>query len=194
MSPATILSIMYGPYGYAHPDHRKVADVDLMQLPVNMANQLLIDHHGLTTGIDFDVNVDLATQQCLHHWARLPRICYLMGVQSMRTALVECSRYLHLDQVSQQFLCLPLRPTPSRVHADEPDDMAILAAGVSSIAAVLRCLPQPLQQRLPLLFPRDFATRLSGQLQGKRNSRAEWYPSLFSFAVNYALLDPATAA
>lgn len=194
MSPAMILSIMYGPYGYAHPDHRMVADVDLVQLPVNMANQLLIDHHGLATGIDFNVNVDLTTQQCLHHWTRLPRICYLMGVQIMRTALVECSRYLHLDQVSQQFLCLPLRPTSSRAHADEPDDMAILAAGVSSIAAVLRRLPQPLQQRLPLLFPRDFATRLSGQLQGKRNSCTEWYPSLFSFAVNYALLDPATAA
>src|SRR5690348_16335275 len=85
MSPVALLRIMYAPLDYAHPDYRTIADIDLLRLPPRLANQLLLDHYGFANKIDFDLDTNADARQCLNHWARLPRICHLMGVQCLRT-------------------------------------------------------------------------------------------------------------
>jgi type III secretion system OrgA/MxiK family protein len=194
MNPAALLKIMYAPCAYAHPEHRTIAGVDLDRVPASAANQLLIDHYALDTRIDFDLRADPEAARCLDSWIHLRRICFLMGVQCLRTALVERARYLRLDPLAQRFLCLPLRPVQAAPCVAEPDGTQILAAGSACVAAVFRRFPEPLRQRLPLLFPKAFEPHLRDQLHGGPSHRVGWHPSLFSFAVNYALLDYPSAA
>jgi type III secretion system OrgA/MxiK family protein len=194
MNPAAVLTIMYAPCAYAHPEHRSIAGVDLGRLPGAVANQLLIDHHGFDTRIDFDFSLDHEAKRYIDYWIHLPRICFLMGIQCLRTALVEQARYLRLDPLAQRFLCLPLRPVQAGTRMQEPNDTNVLAAGSACVAAVFRRFPEPLRQRLPLLFPKAFEPHLHDQLNGDPSDCIGWHPSLFSFAVNYALLDYPTAA
>ena len=192
MSPATLLSVMYAPLTYVHQDHRMIADIDLLRLPPEMANQLLLHHHGLANEIDFDLRSDAEAKQCLDHWTYLPRVCYLMGVHCLRAALLERACYLSLDPISKRFLCLPLRAVPRVRPTDKLDDLTIVATGVGVIAQVLQRLSLPLRQRLPLLFPRAVCAHLDTLLGEARSPQGSEYPSLFSFAMNYALLDTPT--
>ena len=194
MNPAALLKIMYAPCAYAHPEHRSIDGVGLEHVPDSVANQLLIDHYGLDTRIDFDLRSDSEAKQCLDYWVHLPRICFLMGIQCLRSVLVAQARYLRLDPLAQRFLCLPLRPVQAAPRVAEPDGTHILAAGSACVAAVLRRFPEPLRQRLPLLFPKAFEPHLRDQLSRDPSHRIGWHPSLFSFAVNYALLDYPSAA
>ncbi|AOJ10149.1 type III secretion apparatus protein OrgA/MxiK [Burkholderia mayonis] len=192
MNPHALMQVMYGPLGYAHPDHRTIAGVALARVPADVANQWLIDHHRLDTAIDADWHSAPLARSCVDHWARLRRIAFLIGVQRLRAALVEHGRYVRLDPSSQRFLCMPLAAVPKAACASAPDDDAIVAAGAACIAAALRDAPRALHQRLPLLFPRAHAARLASELGGARDdARAAWSPTLFSFAMNHALLDPA---
>ncbi|WP_175919820.1 type III secretion apparatus protein OrgA/MxiK [Burkholderia pyrrocinia] len=195
MNPHALIQVIYGPLGYAHPDHRTIDGVDLARMPADIANQWLIDHHRLDTAIDFDWRAAPLATPCVDHWARLPRIAFLIGVQRLRVALVEHGRYVRLDASSQRFLCVPLAAVPKAACAGAPDDDAIAAAGAACVAAALRAAPRALRQRLPLLFPRAHATRLASELDDTRgDARVACSPTLFSFAVNYALLDPAPAS
>ncbi|MDN7674936.1 type III secretion apparatus protein OrgA/MxiK [Burkholderia oklahomensis] len=191
MNQHALMQVMYGPLGYAHPDHRTVAGIELARMPSDTANQWLIDHHRLDTAIDFDWRDAPFARRCIDHWARLPRIAFLIGVQRLRVPLVEHGRYVRLDPSSQRFLCVPLAAVPKAACAGAPDDDAVVAAGSACIAAALRDAPRALRQRLPLLFPRAHATRLDSELGHARDdARVVWSPTLFSFAVNHALLDP----
>lgn len=192
MNPLALMRVMYGPLGYAHPDHRTITGVDLARMPADVANQWLIDHHRLDTAIDFDWRGAPRAAPCVDHWARLPRIAYLIGVQRLRAALVERGRYVRLDASSQRFLCMPLAAVPKAACAGMPDEDAIVAAGAACLTAALHDAPRALRQRLPLLFPRAHAARLASGLDGAHDdARAAWSSSLFSFAVNHALLEPA---
>ncbi|AOJ73549.1 MULTISPECIES: type III secretion apparatus protein OrgA/MxiK [Burkholderia] len=194
MNPHALVNVMYGPFGYAHPEYRTIAGVDLTNLPADIANQLMIDRLRLDTKIDFDLGEAPVARQCVNHWTHLPRVCFLIGVQRLRTALVEHCRYMHLDPTSQRFLCLPLHAVPKVECADSPDDDTIVAAGSACLAGELQHAPRALRQRLPLLFPRAYAKRLEIHLDGAHDVRAAWHATLFSFALNYALLDTATAS
>ncbi|RWA54570.1 hypothetical protein AU476_09600 [Cupriavidus sp. UYMSc13B] len=102
------MKIMYAPYEYAHPDHRNLCGVALDQLPLGIANQLMIEAHALETRINFMIVDNPQLQQCIAHWCHLPRICFLMGARRLRAVLVEQGRYLHLDPLAQRFACLPV--------------------------------------------------------------------------------------
>ncbi|KWK77697.1 type III secretion apparatus protein OrgA/MxiK [Burkholderia ubonensis] len=195
MSPEIVLNVMYAPYGYAHADHRSIDGVELAPMPRQIANQMMIEFYGLATAIDFDMNVDPITALCIDHWTRLPRICFLLGVHRQRSTIVESGGYLRLDPLSRAFLCLPsaFPQTPSKT--DGIDEKAITAAGISYISGVLHTLPRSLKQRLPLLFSKQCDTVLFDSLsEDPVKSTDSWNPTLFTFAANYALLDPATAS
>jgi len=198
MSPAALLRIMYSPLDYAHADYRTIADIDLRGLPPSVANQLLLDHYGFSNKIDFglDLDRDAQVRECLNHWARLPRIGYLMGVQLLRTALLECGAYPRLDAVSKRFLCLPLSGLPHASLVEKLDDPTIAITGVDAISSVLRRFAPALRERLPLLFPQALRGRFDKLLTEAHcpPGRDSYYPSLFFFAVNYALFDSSTAA
>ncbi|AOJ09964.1 type III secretion apparatus protein OrgA/MxiK [Burkholderia mayonis] len=192
MNPHALMHVIYGPFVYAHPDHRTVDGVDLARVPAGIANQWMIDRYHLDTAIDFDLQDVPLARTCIDHWVRLPRIAFLIGVQRLRAALVEHGRYVHLDPSSQRFLCVPHAAVPKAECTGLPGDDAIIAAGAACIAAALRDAPRALRQRLPLLFPRPHAARLAAELDGARDNTCTVCPStLFSFAVNHALLEPA---
>ncbi|WZV79564.1 type III secretion apparatus protein OrgA/MxiK [Burkholderia pseudomallei] len=192
MNPLALMRVMYGPLGYAHPDHRTIADVDLARMPADVANQWLIDHHRLDTAIDFDWRGAPRAAPCVDHWARLPRIAYLIGVQRLRAALVERGRYVRLDASSQRLSVHAARGrAESRVrrHARRRRDRRGRHRVPHGRAArrAARAAPAP-----ALLFPRAHAARLASGLDGAHDdARAAWSSSLFSFAVNHALLEPA---
>ncbi|AJC22370.1 type III secretion apparatus protein OrgA/MxiK [Pandoraea pulmonicola] len=194
MNPTVLLNILYAPLSYAHVDHQSVEGVDLAQMPASAANQKLIDLHGLPTGLDPSADLDQDAERCLDHWARLPRISFLMGVQRLRTALIEERCYLSLDPSSQRFLCLPLR-TPQVASGDWPmNHDGLVSVGLASLAPVLRRLPSSFRARLPLLFPRAIDPWLRALVEEKPNRQSDWLPLLFSFAIAHATHEPATAS
>ncbi|VVE37132.1 Oxygen-regulated invasion protein OrgA [Pandoraea horticolens] len=193
MNPTMLLNILYAPLSYAHVDHQCIEGVDLAHMPASAANQKLIDLHQLPTGLDLSADMDQNAKQCLDHWARLPRISFLMGVQRLRTALIEERRYLSLDPLSQRFLCLPLR-TPQVVSGNWPMNRdGLVSVGLSSLAPALRRLPSSFRARLPLLFPRSIDPWLRVLIEEKPNRQSEWLPLLFSFATAYAIHELAPA-
>ncbi len=188
------MQVMYGPLGYAHADHRTIADIDLARLPADLANQWIIDHHRLDTALDFDWRDAPFVRACVDHWAHLPRVAFLIGVQRLRATLVAHGRYAWLDPAGRRFLCLPIPAVPNATCTGAPDDRAILAAGAASLAGALRDAPRALRQRLPLLFPRACAPSPAAGLDAFRDAHDACPPTLFSFAMNHALLDPASVS
>ncbi|KVD78002.1 hypothetical protein WS62_29700 [Burkholderia sp. ABCPW 14] len=195
MNPVTVLNIMYAPYAYAHPERSALPAIALDRCPASIANQLLIDHYGLETRIDFEPNIDSVARRCLDHWKRLPRICFLIGVRRLRAALIEQRRYFDLDPIAQRFMCVPLQADATAApRSPRASDVDVLAAGIECIAAPLARLPSALRQRVPLLYPKAFdplrqIRHAGGQIA---TDDASWNPSLFSLAVNYALVDHST--
>ncbi|MGF6265252.1 type III secretion system OrgA/MxiK family protein [Paraburkholderia youngii] len=183
---------MYGPYDYIHPDRRRATGVALDQLPRSVVNQLLIERNALDTCIDFKLPDNPYLQLCVAHWSRLPRICFLMGARRLRAALVEQRRYLHLDRIAQRFACMPVAIEAAASEDPGPDDSDVLSAGIATMAIALRRLPKPLLPRLALLFPQTFEFELWKRLEHRVESAATWNPSLFTFAIRYALLEPAS--
>lgn len=190
IDPIIVMRILYGPYAYAHTDRRTIDGVDLARLPAGMANQRLIDHHRLDTHFDFAMPDGAAARRCVRYWAHLPRICFLMGLQCLRAALVQTPRHVHLDPLAQQFICLPVSFVPRFSSSDTPDDADILAAGAACLASVLQDFPRPFRQRFSLLFSREQAARM----KALPSDGSAFPSSLFSFAVHYALLTPTARA
>ncbi len=59
------------------------------------------------------------------------------------------------------------------------------------MSVALRHLPKPLLHRLVLLFRQSFEPALRKRLDGQKEPTDRWNPSLFSFAVSYAILERA---
>ncbi|MEX3846708.1 type III secretion apparatus protein OrgA/MxiK [Paraburkholderia sp. BR10882] len=185
---SALMGIMYGPYDYIDPDRRRATGGALGQLPRSIANQFLIERNALDTRIDFTLPDDPYLHLCITHWSRLPRICFLMGVRRLRATLVEQRRYLHLDPIAQRFASVPVAVEAAISEDLGPDDSNVLAAGMATMSSALRCLPKPLLPRLALLFPQAFELELGKQIERNVESASIWNPSLFIFAVRYALL------
>ncbi|KVM73939.1 hypothetical protein WJ60_06410 [Burkholderia ubonensis] len=188
MNPIQLLNIMYAPCSFAHREHRMLGELDLDRLPARVANQMLIDHYRLDTRIDFDVTSPPQTRQCIEHWPRLPRVCFLMGIQCLRASLIEHARYLHLDAASQRFFQMPMLTHPDRssLRASPPDELDIQCAGAKCLAAVARPLPHALKARIPLLFPKILEPDLRERLHGRVTEPVGWQLPLFLFALTYA--------
>lgn len=191
MNPVALMRVMYAPLAYAHTEHRTLAGTALERLPASVANQLLIDHHSLDTRIEFDLHADEDAQRCIERWNALPRVCFLMGAHRLRAALIEQGRYPRLDRLCQQFLCLPLPAAPAVPGMAMPDDFTLLGCGAQCAAPVFRRLPRPVRQRVPLLFSKTLWPRLDALMNGNHTADGpRWHPSLFSFAMTYAQLEP----
>lgn len=194
MSMHGILRVMYGPLDYAHPHHRVIDGVNLACLPAPLANQWIIDHHCLDVTIPVDWCAAPLVRQCVSNWAHLPRVGFLIGVQLLRAALVEDGWYPQLDASSQRFLCLPLPCVPKIPWLGASHDHMIFFTGLGFIASMLRDAPLALRQRLPLLFPPSNTPHLAVELCNYDHASTASAYSLFSFAMNHALLEATAVA
>ncbi|HGL4258937.1 type III secretion apparatus protein OrgA/MxiK [Burkholderia dolosa] len=147
------MAVMYGPISYAHDDYRTIDELDLARLPACLANQQLILHHRLPTGIDPAWLEVPALRRCIDRWSILPRACFLLGARRQRAKLIETGRYARLDTGAQRFLCAPLAASLAVRGPHESSDVAPVLAGLNMLAPLLARLPGALRQRLPLLFP-----------------------------------------
>lgn len=196
---AQLLSVMYAPCLYTHADHWPS---EMHQMPSGIANRRLIELHGLDTRLDFDIPDDPLLAQCVDHWARLPRVCELIGVQCLRSTLMHAPRYARLDPICRRFLSLPLpvvrtyRDRPVTALPNDGQPMAVVAAGLAYVEARLARLPAALSQRFRLLFPSELTTRIP------RPTAAGSQPcaapalniTLFRQAVSHALLEPSAVS
>lgn len=200
---AQLLSVMYAPCLYTHADHWPAA---MRRMPSGIANRRLIELHGLDTRLDFDMPNDPLLAQCIDHWARLPRVCELIGVRCLRSSLMRAPHYSRLDPVCKRFLSLPLplplpigqtcRNEPVSAMPNHGQPMAAVAAGLAYVEARLARLPAALRQRLPLLFPSGLDTRPRGpSITGGQPSAAPTLNiTLFRQAVSHALLEPSAVS
>ncbi|ONC26359.1 hypothetical protein AQ914_04570 [Burkholderia pseudomallei] len=212
---AQLLNIMYAPRLYVHPGHLPPACTPGADLPADIVNQKLIETHGLETRIEFSMPADPLVARCVQHWMRLPRICLLIGAHSLRSVLIQASRFAKLDAICRQFLCLPLpvfpvedaSGAPNSVTAplrarcenneiasiDPIDEEVIVEAGLVQMGSLLQRLPPALRQRLALLFSpalQPCVLRFASEEQASPQTPDGLNVSVFSYAVNYALLKP----
>ncbi|KVN98507.1 hypothetical protein WJ69_34180 [Burkholderia ubonensis] len=146
---------------------------------------------------------DPLLRQCIVHWAHLPRICQLIGLQCRRSLFLRASTYSRLDPIGRRFLCLPFsveQPHARLQAAGDPNETvespatAALAAGLRHIESRLRPLPSALRQRLTLLFPRELSAYVVVPASSSDTGRhgMAFNLNLFHQAVNHALLEPAS--
>ncbi|KVT54034.1 hypothetical protein WK55_22130 [Burkholderia ubonensis] len=186
MNVLTLVPILFAPYRYAHPDHRRFDGLDLTQLSESLANQWLIDRWALPADLAFDFEHDPEVATCVQYWIQLPRICYLIGLLRLRREIVEQAWYPCLDALARQFLLIPALVVPA-AHAIEPlRESDVFAAGAACCAAVFRRMPVALRARLPLLFPVSLAAGLARQLDNPQSDVAI-PPFIFSLAHRYAV-------
>ena len=199
MDAVVLLSLMYAPADYAHPDHLPAGAPEA--LPAALVHQWLIDRHGLSTRIDAVPSADPLADRCVAHWRRLPRICLLMGARHRRAALLDARRYWQLDPPCRRFLALPLAGADLGVrrrddgnHGDDCSNANLLTTGAALLAPAFRRLTPALRQRLPLLFPRAAydAVRAVSLSSSDAAGDAVDLP-LFCFAIRYARLDASLA-
>lgn len=145
-------SIIFDPLSYIHPQRINLA-AELIERPAARAaaNELILAAWQLDKGnIGFTQNS--LTQLWLRQWHRLPQVAYLLGCHERRADLARQGLLLKLPDWARAFLVVN-QGTSQSTGTQALDHSMLLSIGYAQLKAWCSCLPEPLIQRFPLLFP-----------------------------------------
>lgn len=148
--------MMFDPVSYIHPGHFALPESLSSPRQRAVVNEILIVALGLDTHWPFD-RVGIAERAWLLNWRRLPQVAYLMGCQALKAGLCRRAALLSLPAWATAFARLPLLEPTSPTGPHPPSHADLLAEGFSRLTAMAAPLPEPVRQRLPLLFASNVA-------------------------------------
>jgi type III secretion system OrgA/MxiK family protein len=178
--PARWETVMFDPLAYIHRDRLRLPPC--VNTPAQRAaiNRMLLDGHGLTAAAAVTAGATIAEPAALRlertrklllkHWFQLAQIVFLLGCQSLRMELSRRGAILRMPASARAFLTFPCRHPPAAAagatypmyatHDTRPaahlDNSALLREGMRQLRMIVGELPEPLAQRMRLLFPPDF--------------------------------------
>ncbi|GAB3629538.1 Oxygen-regulated invasion protein OrgA [Pandoraea terrae] len=143
---------MFDPVSYIHPSRFAAFDACKAPRQRRIINDFLIRSQGLTVHWPHE-HIGIVERLWLKHWQRLPQIAYLLGCQHHRAGLCQRGALLRLPEWAAKFALLPLIEPATSVPGKAPSHRALLVDGARRLIALASSLPEPLRQRVPLLFP-----------------------------------------
>ncbi|PNM27203.1 type III secretion apparatus protein OrgA/MxiK [Yersinia enterocolitica] len=145
--------ILYDPLSYLHSQRLKL-NFSLISTPLcrSIVNDMIFDIFHLTVP---NIQVNTQSRFWIHHWYNIPQIAYLIGCHASREELMWRGRILNIPLWAKDYLKIASSYAPkfSSPPGEPFTHSLILNAGYSGLISYIEGLPEPLRQRIPLLFP-----------------------------------------
>jgi|MedtruStandDraft_1076414.scaffolds.fasta_scaffold01553_6 type III secretion system OrgA/MxiK family protein len=144
--------VLFDPLSYLHPQRVQIpASLTVHPAARAAANEILLHAYQLEVHCP---TLSPQERQWVHHWDHLPQAAYLIGCHTLRADLAWGGASLNLPAWVHSFTAIDLPVTRPAVQSVTGHGI-LLKTGYSRLLAWASKLPEPLAQRLPLLFPPD---------------------------------------
>lgn len=147
--------VLFEPLSYLHPQRVHIpANLTVRSAAQAAANELLLHAYRLEVRC---AALSPLARQWVRHWNHLPQVAYLIGCHTLRAELAWGGGGLNLPVWAHPFTTIVLPVTQPAGQAVTSHDI-LLKTGYSQLLPWASKLPEPLEQRFPLLFPSNIDT------------------------------------
>jgi len=152
MELSSLMHVMYGPANYAAPCWLAKAGCAERQSRC-VQNRLLVRHLALDCSCDPQWLESVAVAEFVDNWSQLRDAAIVLGLLALKAELLRSGYIRWLTSETLALLALPINlpVLPGRPSSISQETLTRYGSGY--VLALARDLPEPLIQRLALVFP-----------------------------------------